>query len=351
MVRKILLSLIAVLGLCVYGFAQNRQVSGKVADAEGKPVAGATVMVDGTSTGTTTGTDGKFTIAAPADATLAVSFIGYETRKVAVAGKTHVEVVMHEDAQAIENVVVTAFGTTTKKDLTGSIATIRGEELAKRQVSTVSKMLEGAVPGVQLTTATNQPGTDAAIYVRGVGSLNAGTGALIVLDGSPYQGSLSDINPADIESISVSKDATANSLYGSRAANGVVFITTKRGSLDNPTISVDTRFGRIPRGAVAHDARHEVGVKPRRGRRRSGCRGALCLAGGAGCTRKLQPLQIFVDLPDRPCDRQTRPVGPAHVQRAPAGRTLQDRIPQRDERFGQRREREVRLFHLAGNPM
>ena len=87
----------------------------KVADAEGKPVAGATVMVDGTSTGTTTGTDGKFTIAAPADATLAVSFIGYETRKVAVAGKTHVEVVMHEDAQAIENVVVTAFGTTTKK--------------------------------------------------------------------------------------------------------------------------------------------------------------------------------------------------------------------------------------------
>ena len=183
MVRKILLSLIAVLGLCVYGFAQNRQVSGKVADAEGKPVAGATVMVDGTSTGTTTGTDGKFTIAAPADATLAVSFIGYETRKVAVAGKTHVEVVMHEDAQAIENVVVTAFGTTTKKDLTGSIATIRGEELAKRQVSTVSKMLEGAVPGVQLTTATNQPGTDAAIYVRGVGSLNAGTGALIVLDG------------------------------------------------------------------------------------------------------------------------------------------------------------------------
>ena len=101
---------------------------------------------------------------------------------------------------------------------------------------------------------------------------------------------------------------------------------------------------------MAHDARHEVGVKPRRGRRRSGCRGALCLAGGAGCTRKLQPLQIFVDLPDRPCDRQTRPVGPAHVQRAPAGRTLQDRIPQRNERFGQRREREVRLFHLAGLP-
>ena len=249
MVRKILLSLIAVLGLCVYGFAQNRQVSGKVADAEGKPVAGATVMVDGTSTGTTTGTDGKFTIAAPADATLAVSFIGYETRKVAVAGKTHVEVVMHEDAQAIENVVVTAFGTTTKKDLTGSIATIRGEELAKRQVSTVSKMLEGAVPGVQLTTATNQPGTDAAIYVRGVGSLNAGTGALIVLDGSPYQGSLSDINPADIESISVLKDASSTAIYGARGSNGVIVINTKKAQSGSASFSYSGSFsiGQRPR--------------------------------------------------------------------------------------------------------
>ena len=340
MVRKILLSLIAVLGLCVYGFAQNRQVSGKVADAEGKPVAGATVMVDGTSTGTTTGTDGKFTIAAPADATLAVSFIGYETRKVAVAGKTHVEVVMHEDAQAIENVVVAAFGTTTKKDLTGSIATIRGEELAKRQVSTVSKMLEGAVPGVQLTTATNQPGTDAAIYVRGVGSLNAGTGALIVLDGSPYQGSLSDINPADIESISVSKDATANSLYGSRAANGVVFITTKRGSLDNPIITDpgeyleaqwrtmrDTKWASSPEegggdlAAAALYASQEV-------------------LGAHGNYNPYKYSSTYL------IDPATGKLDPS----APAGRTLQDRIPQRNERFGQRREREVRLFHLAGLP-
>lgn len=153
----------------------------------------------------------------------------------------------------MEDVVVTAFGTTTRKDLTGSVSSINKDELSKRQVSTVSKMLEGAVPGVQLTTATNQPGTDAAIYVRGVGSLYSGTGALIILDGSPYQGSLSDINPADIESISVSKDATANSLYGSRAANGVVFITTKRGDLNNPTISIDTRFGINTRAVPEYD--------------------------------------------------------------------------------------------------
>ena len=250
-------------------------------------------------------------------------------------------VVMHEDAQAIENVVVTAFGTTTKKDLTGSIATIRGEELAKRQVSTVSKMLEGAVPGVQLTTATNQPGTDAAIYVRGVGSLNAGTGALIVLDGSPYQGSLSDINPADIESISVSKDATANSLYGSRAANGVVFITTKRGSLDNPTISVDTRFGINTRAVPEYDIITDPGEyleaqwrtmrdtkwasSPEEG---GGDLAAAALYASQevlGAHGNYNPYKYLLDLPDRPCDRQTRPVGPAHVQRAPAGRTLQDR--------------------------
>lgn len=253
MVRKIVLSLIAVLGMCASVFAQNRQVSGTVAGADGAPIAGATVMVEGTSLGTTTGADGRFTLSAPSDGALVVSFIGYEPQNVAIAGKTRIDVTLHEDAQAIENVVVTAFGTTTKKDLTGSIATIGADEISKRQVSTVSKMLEGAVPGVQLTTATNQPGTDAAIYIRGVGSLNAGNGALIVLDGSPYQGSMSDINPSDIASISVSKDATANSLYGSRAANGVVFITTKRGSLDHPSISVDTRFGINTRAVPEYD--------------------------------------------------------------------------------------------------
>ncbi len=253
MVRKLVLSIIAVLSATMFVAAQSRQVSGTVKTADGAPVAGATVVVDGTTRGTTTGADGTFAIAAPANATLTVSFIGYETQKIAVAGKTRIDVTLAEDAQAIDDVVVVAFGTTTKKDLTGSVSTIGKEELSKRQVSTVSKMLEGAVAGVQLTTATNQPGTDASIYVRGVGSLYSGTGALIILDGSPYQGSLSDINPADIESISVSKDATANSLYGSRAANGVVFITTKRGDLANPTISIDTRFGVNTRAVPEYD--------------------------------------------------------------------------------------------------
>ena len=253
MVRKLVLSLLAVLSVCAIAQAQNRQLSGTVKTTDGAPVVGATVAVDGTGRGTTSGSDGSFVVSAPVDGSLTVSFIGYKTQQIALAGKTAVAIVLEEDAQAIDDVVVTAFGTTTKKDLTGSVATIDGEEIAKRQVSTVSKMLEGAVAGVQLTTATNQPGEDAAIYVRGVGSLYSGTGALIILDGSPYQGSLSDINPADIASISVSKDATANSLYGSRAANGVVFITTKRGDLNNPTISIDTRFGVNSRAVPEYD--------------------------------------------------------------------------------------------------
>ena len=253
MVRKLVLSLVAVLSVVAMAMAQSKQVSGTVTTADGQPVAGATIIVEGTGQGTTTGANGKYAISVPTNAKLVFSFIGYEPQTIAVAGKTTIDVVMVEDATAIEDVVVTAFGTTTKKDLTGSVSTIDSEELSKRQVSTVSKMLEGAVAGVQLTTATNQPGADAAIYVRGVGSLYSGTGALIILDGSPYQGSLSDINPSDIESITVSKDATANSLYGSRAANGVVFITTKRGDSKNPTISVDTRFGINTRAVPEYD--------------------------------------------------------------------------------------------------
>ena len=253
MVRKLVLSLVAVLSVVAMAMAQSKQVSGTVTTVDGQPVAGATIIVEGTGQGTTTGANGKYAISVPTNAKLVFSFIGYEPQTIAVAGKTTIDVVMVEDATAIEDVVVTAFGTTTKKDLTGSVSTIDSEELSKRQVSTVSKMLEGAVAGVQLTTATNQPGADAAIYVRGVGSLYSGTGALIILDGSPYQGSLSDINPSDIESITVSKDATANSLYGSRAANGVVFITTKRGDSKNPTISVDTRFGINTRAVPEYD--------------------------------------------------------------------------------------------------
>lgn len=230
MVRKLVLSLIVVLGMCFVAIAQNRQVTGTVTSADGMPIAGATVLIDGTSTGTTTGMDGHFSLAAPVDGVLSISFVGYKSLQVPIAGKSNVLITLQEDAQAIDDVVVLAFGETKKKDLTGSVGSVTSGELAKRTVSSVSRVLDGAVAGVQTLSATGQPGSDATIYIRGFGSINANSSALIVVDGVPYSSALSTLNPADIASINVSKDAAANALYGSRAANGVVFVTTKAGS-------------------------------------------------------------------------------------------------------------------------
>ena len=170
MVRKIVLSLIAVLVCGLYVSAQNRQVSGTVTDAAGAPVAGATVMVEGQHIGTTTGTNGTFSLAAPANGKLVVSFIGYDTETVAIAGHTHVSVTLKENAQAIDNVVITAFGEIKKKDFTGSIASVSAGEISKTTVASASRMLEGAVTGVQSYSSTGQPGDDvrssSAVSVR-----------------------------------------------------------------------------------------------------------------------------------------------------------------------------------------
>ena len=163
MVRKIVLSLIAVLGICAVAMAQNQQVSGTVTDAAGAPVAGATVMVEGQHIGTTTGTNGTFSLAAPANGKLVVSFIGYDTETVAIAGHTHVSVTLKENAQAIDNVVITAFGEIKKKDFTGSIASVSAGEISKTTVASASRMLEGAVTGVQSYSSTGQPG-DCLLY-------------------------------------------------------------------------------------------------------------------------------------------------------------------------------------------
>ena len=158
MVRKILLTLIAVLGLCAYGFAQNRQVTGKVADAQGKPVAGATIMIDGTSTGTTSAADGRFSISAPVNGTLVISFIGYETQSVAISGKTTVNVTLAEDAHAIDDVVVTGYGVQRKASFTGAASIVGDEVLAKRTDANFVKSLEGSVPGLQMNNSTRAPG-------------------------------------------------------------------------------------------------------------------------------------------------------------------------------------------------
>ena len=254
MVRKIVLSIIAVLAVAFVAFAQNLQVTGTVTDGSGNPVVGAVVFVEGTTVGTTTGVDGSYKLQVPADGNLFVSFMGYEEQKVAVNGKSVVNVVLKDDYQAIDEVVVQTFGEVKKKDLTGSITAVTSKDLQKMTVSSVSRALEGAAPGIQSYSTTGQPGTDASIIIRGVGSINGNQSALIVVDGVPYSSSLSTINPLDIESVVVSKDAAANALYGSRAANGVVFVTTKKGARNQKAnITFEAKWGWNEMGVKEHE--------------------------------------------------------------------------------------------------
>ena len=253
MVRKIVLSLIAVLGICAFAMAQNRQVSGTVTGADGTPVAGATVMVDGTQVGTTTGADGKFIISAPTNGTLAVSFIGYQSQKVPVAGKTVLNVTLAEDTHNIDDVIVVAYGTAKKESFTGSAAVIKSENLEKRVVANVSKALEGQVAGVQTTSGTGQPGSSASIAIRGFGSINASANPLYVVDGVAYSGQINAINPEDIESITVLKDASAGALYGARGANGVIVINTKRGREGSVEVNFKATLGVSSRAIPDYD--------------------------------------------------------------------------------------------------
>ena len=254
MIRKLVLSLVAVLGVLAYASGQNKQVSGRVSGEDGSPILGATVLVEGSTTaGTSTDASGEFTLRAPANGNLVVSFIGYESQTIAVNGQTTINVVLREDATAIDDITVVAFGTKRKQDLVGSVSKVKSQTLENSQASSISKALEGAVAGLQVVSSSGQPGSDASIVIRGVGSMSAGKTALIVVDGVPFNGSLSDLNPNDIASISVSKDAVSNSLYGSRAANGVVMVTTKTGSQDKTQISFKGVWGVNSRAYADYD--------------------------------------------------------------------------------------------------
>lgn len=212
-------------------------------------------MVDGTSTGTTSATNGRFTIAAPANGTLIVSFIGYETQKVAIAGKTTVNVTLAEDTQAIDDVVVVAFGTAKKEAFTGSAGVIKTGDIVGAQTSNPLNALQGKIAGVQVSTNSGQPGVGAEpqIRIRGFSSISAGQSPLIILDGIPYDGNMNSINSSDIESMTVLKDAASNALYGARGANGVIMITTKKGKSGDAKVEVDIKLGVNQRGIQSYD--------------------------------------------------------------------------------------------------
>ena len=243
MVRKIVLSLIAVFVFLAYATAQNRQISGTVSDANGHPVAGATVIVDGTSLGTTTNTAGEYTLSAPVNGTLVVTFVGFEPQQLPIAGKTRINVTMKEDAQAIDDVIVVAFGTAKKEAFTGSAAVIKSDEIAKVQTSNVATALVGRVAGVQTSSTSGDLGKTPSIRVRGFGSINAGKEPLWIVDGMPYEGDLNNLNTNDIESMTVLKDATSNALYGARGANGVIMVTTKKAKSGDAVVTIDAKWG------------------------------------------------------------------------------------------------------------
>ena len=241
---KLTVAVIAMLIVSLGAYAQNLTVTGKVTDSstgEGVPFAG--VQVKGTTAGTVTDIDGIYSISVPSDGTLVFSSIGYKDLEVAVAGNSSVDAVLHPDTEQIEETIVVAFGTATKESFTGSATVVKSSDIAKTQSSDVTRALEGVVAGVQMTTSTGSLGSSPSIMVRGISSMSAGTAPLYVVDGIPYSGDMNNINPADIESMTVLKDAASNALYGARGANGVIMITTKKAKRGDAVINVEAKWG------------------------------------------------------------------------------------------------------------
>ena len=234
--------------------AQISKVTGHVtSDEDGLPVVGASVLVEGTTVGTVTDIDGNFTLTnVPSSAkTLVISFIGFQTQKVDV--KSNVNVVLKSDAEVLDEVMVVAYGTAKKSAFTGSAATIKNEKITSRQTSNVTNALAGQVAGVQTTSSTGQPGKDATVRIRGIGSISASNTPLYVVDGVPYDGEISAISTSDIESMTVLKDAASNALYGARGANGVILITTKRGKAGDARVTFDAKWGVNKRGVPSYE--------------------------------------------------------------------------------------------------
>ncbi len=234
----------------------NLTVNGKVVDANGEPIPGASIVVKGTTTGTITDMDGNFTLTGvPEDAVLAFSFVGMKTVEVPVAGQTSFNVVLQEETLGLDEVVVIGYGTQKKENLTGAISQVGPEILENRSVTSVSQALQGTMTGVTVQQTDGRPGANANIRIRGFSSLNS-DGALVIVDGIP--GNLNTLNPNDIESISVLKDAASAAIYGARAAEGVILVTTKSGKdgkievkyQGSLTIKTPTRF---PEQAHSYD--------------------------------------------------------------------------------------------------
>ncbi len=239
---KKIATLILSLGLSLVAMAQGLSVKGVVLDAANQPIVGAFVVEAGTSNGTMTDVDGAFSIRVAKGAVLEVSCIGYQTRQVTVDGDQNLTVVLQDDNQMLEETVVVGYGVQKKSVVTASISKVDGEALNTVRASTVNDALKGKVSGVQITQASGQPGSGSQIKIRGIGTVN-NSDPLYIVDGMPVDGGIDYLNPTDIASVEILKDAASAAIYGARAANGVVLVTTKNGKKGQASITYNGSYG------------------------------------------------------------------------------------------------------------
>ncbi|MEE3405572.1 MAG: TonB-dependent receptor plug domain-containing protein, partial [Acutalibacteraceae bacterium] len=253
-VRHFLLSVILSVA-AISAYAQNITIKGVVTDsANGEPLPAASVMLKGTSLGTMTNLDGEYSFSAPKDGILVFSTIGYKTVEVEISGKSVINCSLESDTEYLDDVVVIAYGTQSSRTVTASVSSVKAETLKDAPNVSFDSMLQGQAAGVQVSTPNAGAGAQSKVLIRGVSSISAGTDPLYIVDGVPIQSGvvnanymeanpLSDINPADILSIDVLKDAAATALYGSRAASGVIIITTKSGRKGETKVTYDMNIG------------------------------------------------------------------------------------------------------------
>lgn len=251
--HRILSLFILMFFIPLWAMSQTITVRGVVKDASGDPVMGASVVETGTTNGMIADMDGNFSLNVSSNATLTISFMGYRNHVERVAGKTFLSITLEEDSKLLSEVVVVGYGTQRREAVTGSVASIKGDIIREVPASDLTSALQGRVAGVDMSQTSSKPGSSMQIRIRGTRSLNASNDPLIVLDGIPFAGSISDINPSDIKSIDILKDASATAIYGSRGANGVLLVTTNKGQTGakaklsyNGYVGMKTLFARYP---------------------------------------------------------------------------------------------------------
>lgn len=252
---KLFLTALIVTILPTAAIAQNIEVSGVVTDSStGEAVSGATVVVKGNLKAySVSNVDGAYNISVPAQGTLFISCLGYMSQEVNVDGRSTINVALQQDSHMLDETIVVAFGQSTKEAFTGSATVVKSDDIARTQSSDVTRAMEGKVAGVQMTTSSGSLGTAPTIIIRGASSISAGTAPLYVVDGVPYSGNMNNLNSADIESMTILKDAASNALYGARGANGVIMITTKKAAAGKTSVTIDAKVGFNTKALQSYD--------------------------------------------------------------------------------------------------